>query len=418
MTKVRFRLKEAYKNGNSPIHLILEFNKERVNHATGLDLPPQYWDNQTQRAKKTKAFPYSEFNKALQDIETTIQRLLIALRNDLERVPTKDEIKKELNRLTNRNQVKPVTLFEFLETLIIERKNDRESDGISKSNKTLLAHLKEFCKTQKRSTLNFTDINHNFLKEFKKFGFDVKNLNPNTFHKYIRLLKTAMKEAQKRGFHQNQEYQFFSVAKVPTYGIYLNENELEKIYKLDLSNKKGHESVRDLFIIGCFTGGQRFSDWSKLQAANIFIKEGKQFLEYVSSKTKTNVVVPLNHSYVQEILEKYKGVLPKSLTNQKANEYLKEIGQMAGIDTPTKEITHAKDIREETILPKYSLITTHTARRSLATNLVNRGYSLHEIKLLTGHATEKQLEQYLKTSSQENAFKVSKTDFFDNTKTK
>lgn len=78
----------------------------------------QYWDNTTQRAKKVRAFSYSEFNKGLEDRETKIQRRFLELRNDLGRFPTKDEMKKELNKMSNRNQPKPVTLFEFLETMI------------------------------------------------------------------------------------------------------------------------------------------------------------------------------------------------------------------------------------------------------------------------------------------------------------
>lgn len=413
MAKVRFRLKEPYKNGNCPIHLILEYNKQIITHSIGLTVPPQYWDSPTQRVKRVKTFPHGEFNKTLQDIETSIDRVMITLRNDLGRFPTKDETKKELNRLTDRNQTKPITLFEFFDTLILERKKDRDSKNTSQQNETLLTHLKDFCKHQKRTALNFADINHNFLNHFKSFAYEVKNLNPNSFSKYIGLLKTAMREAEKRGLHQSRDYQFLKTKKVQTHEIYLNEDELGKIYKLDLTNRKGHEAVRDLFIIGCFTGGQRFSDWAKLQTVNIFTENGKQFFRYISAKTQTEAVLPLNHSYVQEILERHKGVLPKPLTNQKSNEYLKEIGQLAGIDTPTKEITYPKGIRQEKTVPKYNLITTHTARRSLATNLANRKCSLHEIRLLTGHATEKQLQQYLKTSSYENAVTISESDFFN-----
>ena len=327
MAKVRFRLKTAYKNGYSPIHLILEYNKQIITHSIGLTVPPQYWDAKTQRARKVKAFAYSEFNKTLQDIETSVDRAMVKLRNDLGRVPTKDETKKELNRLTDRNPVQSTSLFEFFDTLIAERKKDRNSKNTAQQNETLLGHLKEFCRHQKRPALTFEEINHNFLNQFKTFAYEVKNLNPNTLSKYIGLLKTAMREAQKRGLHHSLDYQFLTTNKVPTYDIYLNEEELAKIYALNLSDRKGHQTVRDLFIIGCFTGGQRFSDWAKLQNANIFVENGKRFFRYISTKTKTEAVVPLNHPFVQEILERYKGVLPKPLTNQKSNDYLKAIGE-------------------------------------------------------------------------------------------
>ena len=424
MAKVRFYLKAPYKNGDSAIYLILEFNNIRVKSNVGLTIPPQYWDTKTQRAdaklSKNK-FAYGEFNKALQDIDTSIQRVLIVLRNDLGRFPNKIEVKAELDRLTDRNQVKPLTLFEFLELLIVERKKDRNSVNTSQQIATVLDHLKAFCKHQKQTTLNFKDINHNFLNNFKTFAYDVKVLNPNTLNKYVNLLKTAMKEAQKRQIHSSTDYQFLSTKKVPTHEIYLTEPELERIYRLDLSDRKGHEAVRNLFIIGCFTGGQRFSDWSKLRDENIFTENGNLFFKFIGQKTertqREETVLPLTHTYVQEILKHYDNVLPKPLTNQKSNEYLKDIGKMAGIDTPTKDITYPKGIKHEEIVPKYTLITTHTARRSFATNMVNRGEKLHTIRLLTGHSSEKQLEQYLKTSSLENAVSVANSDFYKNTKT-
>jgi integrase len=416
MAKVRFYLKEAYKNGQCAIYLKIEHDKAVFKYTTPLTLSPQYWDTVTQRAKvkgvKTSVFDYIEFNKTLQDIETNIQRFILVFRNDKQRFPTVPEFKTELDRMIGRNQVKPITLFDFIETLITERKSDRKSVNTSQQITTLFNHLKEFCKLHNRKTLGFLDINYNFLNDFKAFAYDVKKLNPNTLTKYVNLIKTVVREAQKRELHQSNDYQFLSTSKVPTHEIYLTESELEKIYRLDLSDKKGHEAVRDLFIIGCFTGGQRFSDWSKLKAENIFIENDKQFFRYVSEKTETEAVLPLNHSYVQEILKKHGNVLPIAKHNQVTNRYLKDIGELAKIDTPTKDITYPKGIRTETTVPKYNLISTHTARRSFATNMVNRKYPLHQIRLLTGHASEKQLQQYLKTSSLENAVTVSETDFF------
>jgi integrase len=416
MAKVRFYLKEPYKNGLCAVYLVLEKNKKRLKFVTALSLAPQYWDSDTQRAKtkgvKIKDFDYVEFNKALQDMETDVQRFIIKTWNDVKRFPTVLELKTELDRLSDRNQAKPVTLFDFLETLILERKNDIKGNNRSQQFNTLLIHLKAFCQHHRKTTLDFSDINHNFLNDFKAFAYNVKLLNPNTLNKYVNIIKTVVREAQNRELHQSNAYQFLTTNKVPTHEIYLNESELEKMYRLDLSDRKGHEAVRDLFIIGCFTGGQRFSDWSKLKAENIFIENDKQFFRYVSKKTETEAVLPLNHTYVQEILKKYNNILPIFDNNQVANRYLKDIGKLAQIDTPTNKITYPKGIKTESIEPKYKLITTHTARRSLATNMKNRKFSLYEIRLLTGHASEKQLEEYLKTSSLENAVTVANTDFF------
>lgn len=417
MANIRFNLKEPYKNGQCAINVVLQFNHLKLKYATGLTIDPQLWDKASQRIKKNKTIPYIEFNQQLQTIETETERAFLRLKNEKGRTPSVTELRTELDTITDRNQEKPVTLFEFLESRIKELTTERKSEATAKKHHTVLMFLKEFAKLQHKRSFEFADINELFFIRFKNFCYEVKGHNPNTLQKNVETLKTAMREARKRKHHTNTDFDSFTVKKVPTHDIYLNENELEKIYKLDLSDKIGHDTTRDLFIIGCFTGGQRFSDWAKLKPENMFTKNGVQYLKFVSDKTEIETVAPLNHAYVQAILEKHNGILPKPLSNQRSNKYLKDIGTMAGIDTPTKDITYPKGIRTEETVPKYDLITTHTARRSLATNMVNAQYTLHQIRLLTGHKTEKMLQEYLKTSSYENALKMADTPFYDNTQT-
>ena len=50
--------------------------------------------------------------------------------------------------------------------------------------------------------------------------------------------------------------------------------------------------------------------------------------------------------------------------------------------------------RVEYSQPKYELITTHTARRSFASNLLGRGIPKQFIMAVTGHTTEKSFNKY------------------------
>jgi site-specific recombinase XerD len=416
--KVRFNLKEAYKNGTCAINLVIEYNNQKLKYATGLIIDPVFWDSKTHRSHipkglKRNAFAATEFNLNLQNIETETERMFYKLKNDLIRNPLVTELKTELDRITGRNKTKPVTLFEFLEIRIEELKKDRKSEAMSKKHVTVLNFLKEFATTLNKSVIHFTDVNEIFLVKLKQFFLSTKKHNPNTVHKNIDTLKIAMREARKRKHHFLSDFEDFSMKKVPTHQIYLNENELGKIYKLDLSDKKGHDVTRDLFIVGCFTSGLRFSDWAKIRTEQIQERDGKLFCTVLTEKTGQSISFPLTHSYVKEILQKYNNELPKPLSNQKSNEYLKEMGKMAGLDTFIMRIEYKGLQRIETPVPQYEMISTHTARRSFATNLANLGYSLHQIRLLTGHSSEKQLIQYLKTNSFDNAINVSDSEFFN-----
>lgn len=415
---IRFNLKEPYKNGLSAVNIVLQFRNQKVKYAIGQTIDRKFWNVDLQRAyipkgEKRNAFPYAEFNQCLQDIETATTRFVLSSRNDKNRLPTTQEIKAELDKITNRQTKKPVQLFDFLQTRIEELKKERKSDAMSKKYITVLNYLKEYATLLNRNNFDFEDLNELFFIKIKQYFYEVKKHNPNTFHKNIGTLKIALREAFKQKLHYNTDFQNVTIKKVPTHEIYLTESELEKIYNIDLSNKQGHDITRDLFIVGCFTSGLRFSDWSKIRTEQIAEKDGKLFCTVVTEKTGQTITFPLTHPYVKNILNKYNNQLPNPISNQKSNLYLKDIGQLASLDDLITKISYEGEKRKETKVHKYEMIVTHTARRSFATNLAIRKYPLQQIRLLTGHSSERQLIQYLKTSSLENALTVADSEFFN-----
>ena len=157
------------------------------------------------------------------------------------------------------------------------------------------------------------------------------------------------------------------------------------------------DKVRDLFLVGCWTG-LRYSDWNKVYPKNGFITLNQQ-------KTGRPVVIPV-HSTVEKILNKYEGDLPKPITNQKFNEYLKQVAKLADFkEAVTKQITRGGKVETE-IKPKWKLVTTHTARRSFATNMYKAGIPSITIMAVTGHRTETAFLKYIKVTPQEHAEKM------------
>jgi integrase len=112
--------------------------------------------------------------------------------------------------------------------------------------------------------------------------------------------------------------------------VFLDWQELSKIYRLGLSELPHLEKYRDLFIIGCLTGF-RFGDYSKLNLEEY--RDG--MLQVIQKKTLASVVVPLRPEAKSLLVDKYKLRLPK-ISHAKFNKYIKEIVKLAGIFEPFK----------------------------------------------------------------------------------
>ncbi|WP_423130635.1 site-specific integrase [Gaoshiqia sp. Z1-71] len=177
----------------------------------------------------------------------------------------------------------------------------------------------------------------------------------------------------------------------------MNEKELDILYNLDLVENKRLDRIRDLFLVGAWTGC-RFSDFSTIGPDQIT----NGFLYVQQAKTGAKVVIPL-HPVVKAILQKYNGILPDAPSNQKFNDYIKEVGELAGINTPTAKRLTRGGKRITQSFPKWELISSHTARRSFATNLYKSGFPSISIMQITGHTTEKAFLKYIKVTPEEHA---------------
>lgn len=209
-----------------------------------------------------------------------------------------------------------------------------------------------------------------------------------------------MNDATERGVNTNLSFKSkrFVTVREKSDSIYLKENEIKEIESLDLTNDTKLEKVRDLFLIGCYTG-LRYSDYSILKPEQM--KDG--FIETTQIKTGEPVVIPI-HPTVKRIIEKYNGILPASISNQNTNVYLKELGKKVNClkNTFSKTITKGGLTITENF-EKWELLCTHTARRSFASNEYLAGTPTLTIMAITGHKTEKAFLRYIKLTPNEHA---------------
>ena len=209
-----------------------------------------------------------------------------------------------------------------------------------------------------------------------------------------------MNEATERGINKNLAFKskYFSRVNEDTDTVYLNEAELQEIEDLDLSDNIRLEKVHDLFLVSCKTGWG-YSDYSVLKSGQI--KNG--FIETTQLKTSETVIIPV-HDTVKRILNKYGGTLPKANSNQKMNDYIKEIGEMIqALNTPISQTYSKAGSKVAVTNPEWKLISTHTARRSFATNEYLAGTPPLTIMAITGHKTEKSFLRYIGISPSDHA---------------
>ncbi|WP_310560882.1 tyrosine-type recombinase/integrase [Flavobacterium sp.] len=271
-----------------------------------------------------------------------------------------------------------------------------------------------------KTKLRFQDINLSFYHNFLAYCRDVQKINNNTIGTQISILKKWCRLIESEGLPINQEYKSseFMVLTNTTKDIYLSENEINIVYNHNFSYSERLNNARYNFIIGLRTG-LRISDFLKLEQLNLV--DG--YFEVETTKTSKSVVIPI-HKQVIEILAKRNGLFPPKITDQKFNEYIKEICKEVDFTEmiegakmiskakdkdffPEKELlSKNKNRKQYGVYPKHELVTSHICRRSFVTNLYGQNLTNMNIMAVTGHTTETNFLKYIKTTPKENAEKI------------
>lgn len=312
----------------------------------------------------------------------------------------KDRVNVFFNRVSNDENYKKY-LIDWagycIETENLNKKTGLPiTDGTKRKYKTVLSNLKAF-EDYKKTKILLKSINYDFYKDFVNFCLSIKGYTQNTTGTRVRTLKTWLNEANKRGFCSVDLTDFKTMSN-ETKDVYLTDLEINKIFNHNFNDDLKLSNVRDLLIIGVRTG-LRVSDFMRLNVNNI----NGNFIEVKTQKTGANVVIPI-HPQIKEILKRNNGNLPRSISDQRFNEYLKEVCKIAGITTKIeggKQNPKTKR-KEYGVYLKYELISSHTCRRSFASNLYGK-INNATIMGITGHRTEKEFLKYIKITPKKHA---------------
>jgi integrase len=353
------------------------------------------WDVDRCRANYKKDRNATELNGYLGELEEAARTLYNSnLRKN--KLTSKDEFLRLVRQLNGGDLKDHSSVIRFAKDYLLKTNH---AASTLKAYKTTLNILQDYS-TKKRQLIMFNDIDLNFYDAFTTYMWKEKGFNDNTVGTRIKHLKSLMSQAFERDLHNNLNFKKkkFQVLRRDVDSIYLNEEELDKIYNLNLEEDSRLDKVRDAFMIACWTG-LRFSDLARVSKDKFIFEDGIQLFKIETEKTGEIVKIPLSPR-VKPILEKYNFNIPVP-SNQKMNQYLKELGKLAGIEQEVEQsdIKGGKKIRKKFL--KFDLITTHTARRSFASNLYLQGVPSISIMAITGHRTDKSFHAYIKLSHME-----------------
>ena len=405
-----FTLESRKKDGvliteNVPIRMRVNFASKRIEFTTGYRIDATKWDADKQRVKngcsnKLKQSA-SEINASLLEYYTEIQSIF--KRFEVEDVmPTPEQIKEVFNALRKpvseepkpKKEALPCDFFQVFDDFVEDcGRQNNWTDSTFEKFAAVKNHLTNF-----REGLTFEFFDERGLNDYVGYLRDVKEMRNTTIGKQLSFLKWFLRWAFKKGVHQNNAYDSYKPKLKSTQKkiIFLTWDELNRLREFKIpSNKQALERVRDVFLFQCFTG-LRYSDVFNLRRSDI---KGDH-IEVTTVKTSDSLIIELNN-HSKAILDKYKDVafeddkvLPV-ITNQKMNDYLKELAEMAGIDEPIRQTYYKGNERIDEVTPKYALLGTHAGRRTFICNALALGIPPQVVMKWTGHSDYKAMKPYI-----------------------
>lgn len=412
-----FNLKEPNSKKETLIifrYFISKFEGRFV-YSTGLHIDPNDWDTKTKLPKlKRGRGDLAIINRKLQEYILFFDRTTNTL--DL----NKEHLSKSILKLKFDENFKPISTVivklnyftEFIDDFLIKAPNLINRITKKKYNLTKIKHYKKTCNRLKEyefyrsQRIRIGDFSLEVYDDFVRYLIDNKKYSVNYTGDLIKNVKVLLKKADELNYEVHQDYKnnSFSVLREKSISIALSEDEIQQIFDFDFSESDKLQNCRDLAIIGLWTG-LRVSDFLSLKE----IKLEDKFITVQPKKTKDSsgikVVIPLHH-HIKEIIQK-RG-MPRLISDVNFNLYIKEVCKEVGLTEMIKGSLFDSKLNRKKLgtYPKYKLVSSHTCRRSFATNLYKMNFPTLSIMKITGHTSERTFLTYIKVTPTEHAEKL------------
>ncbi|GHT09010.1 integrase [Bacteroidia bacterium] len=410
---------------NLAIRMRVTLSGERpIDFPIGHNIDLEYWDTKTERAINGAI---NKANQSSADINRTIDEYKLAInevfaRYELleKRKPTLGEIKDLFNDMVGRktqfiSEIRDpnadfFNIFDLFTKTVGEQ--NQWTPATYEKFSALRQHFKCF-----DPYMSFQAINDSKMQEYLAY-LSKKGFRNTTIAKHLAFVRWFFRWAAHQGYYQGKIHDTFKPKLKGIDGnakeiIYLTSDEIILLQNHQFRpNEDALERVRDVFLFCCFTG-LRYSDVAKLKRSDV--KNG--FIKVVTQKTVDGLVIELN-KYSKSILDKYKDAVFKDdkalpvISNEKMNEHLKRLGQVCGLEEPTRVVYFKGNVRHEEVYPKWALLTTHCGRRTFVVTALQLGIPSEVIIRWTGHNDYKAMKPYIKIVDELKERSMSKFDNF------
>ena len=404
------------KTGEQRIRVAITVNKTRYISTVGITVKADDWNGETQsvvaKSENAKGLKGTTINDRLSYIRKHFENY----EKELSHRPTEEELKKELDNAIN--GVIPVkaskNVLTYFDRFIREESIDCQwTPGTMECWHAFRNHLA----AQGRG-IQFDHFNNEGINKFVRYLRTTCEMGENTVQKHYLNLKWFLGWAVRNGYAKDSEIgkvqPKFKIIDKPV--IFLTKEELLKLYsfqipangtKVKLHNCDGEEyekevhdaaaleKTRDLFCFCSFTG-LRYSDMAALQRTDI----AGNYIFVTTQKTNDRLPIDLN-KYSKAILEKYKdqkfpnGLALPVISNQRMNEYLKDLCELCGLNTPITRVVVRGGQRVQEVQPKFNLIGTHAGRRTFICFALSSGIPPQVVMKWTGHSDYKAMKPYI-----------------------
>ncbi len=395
MATVRFLIQT--KKDNAPIYIRLrDGRKLDLKVKTSFIVNPIDWNASKERPRHTKTEMLSKLDEDLLDLKSDI---LKAYNQRIENNSNIDIAWLQDIITPDQNSKIPTKLVPYFDYYLLIKGNTIKLNTIKKITSFKLL-LSNFEKKQKKS-YQINEIDLNFQQKLVAYCKS-NNYSTNYISDILKYVRTICKSANQNGIKSNIQTESLKIKKTEVSITYLTPEEIQKI-KDKQFDFDYLDNARDWLLISC-ESGQRISDFMKFK--KFMIREattpkGKQIklIEFTQEKTgkKMSVVVT---DMVEEILKKRDGNFPRPISDQKYNDYIKTVCELAEIDAIVEGSMKDKETKRQVTgyFKKHQLVVSHIGRRSFASNYYMKfpiGYLMNQ----TGHTSERSFLAYIGKSN-------------------
>lgn len=412
---------------NVPIRIRVSYNGKRIDLFSGYRIDIKDWDYDNSKVidgrKNKQGQTSDEVNIALANYENDINRYFFesAAKKEL---PTNEDLKEafqktreKYNPELKKKETKPkpsknkkLTLFDVFDeyTSYTGKINNWTEDTYSKF-RTIKSHLFNF-----NEKLSFDDLTQEGLSDLLAYFMNDLQFRNETTKRYIEFVYMFLRYAHSRKHTTIDDFLTFKpkLKRVKKNVIFLTEEELNQIKKAVIPESKQYlERVKDVLLFLCYSG-LRHSDVYNLKRSNIVNDK----IYITTEKTYDSLVIELNEM-TKSIIKKYEHIpfrndkaLPV-ISNQKTNDYLKELGEIVGLNDPVTETFFIGNKRYSNTKPKYEYMSSHIGRRTFICLCIAKGIPIQVIMKWTGHTDYKSMVPYIEVAEKTKEVEMEKLNF-------